>query len=149
MSVAVLERRGAVITGPPAAGKTRLARMGVESARNWGMSVARATATHAARGLPFGAFASLLPPDTFAEDRVREDHGDLLVRYRRAVVEAAEGRPLLLFVDDAHLLDNRSATLLHQLALTQAATALVTVRAGETAPDPVVALWKDGPAERI
>jgi hypothetical protein len=26
---------------------------------------------------------------------------------------------------------------------------LVTVRSGESAPDPVVALWKDGPAERI
>ena len=29
------------------------------------------------------------------------------------------------------------------------ALVLVTVRSGEAAPDPVVALWKDGPAERI
>jgi hypothetical protein len=55
----------------------------------------------------------------------------------------------VLFVDDAHLLDGGSATLLYQLALTGAATVLVTVRSGEVAPDPVVALWKDGPAERI
>ena len=55
----------------------------------------------------------------------------------------------MVFVDDAHLLDNGSAILLHQLALTRAATVLATVRSGEPAPDPVVALWKDGPAERI
>jgi DNA-binding CsgD family transcriptional regulator len=55
----------------------------------------------------------------------------------------------LVFVDDAHLLDNGSATLLHQLSLGRAATILATVLTGELAPDPVVALWKDGPAERI
>ncbi|HEY2128272.1 MAG TPA: LuxR C-terminal-related transcriptional regulator, partial [Streptosporangiaceae bacterium] len=55
----------------------------------------------------------------------------------------------VVFVDDAHLLDGGSATLVHQLALTRAATVLVTVRSGETAPDPVVALWKDALAERI
>ena len=46
----------------------------------------------------------------------------------------AQGRPLLVFVDDAHLLDNGSAVLVHQLALTQAATVLATVRAGEVLP---------------
>ena len=73
----------------------------------------------------------------------------LLGRYARAMVEEAQGRPLLVFVDDAHLLDNGSAILVHQLALTQAATVLATVRAGEVLPDPVLSLWKDGPAERI
>ena len=55
----------------------------------------------------------------------------------------------MVFADDAYLLDNGSATLVHHLALTQAATVLVTVRTGEPAPDPVVAMWKDGLAERI
>ena len=36
-----------------------------------------------------------------------------------------------------------------QLAQTQAATVLATVRAGEVLPDSVLSLWKDGPAERI
>ena len=73
----------------------------------------------------------------------------MLRRYCRAVVDAAKGRPLLVFVDDAHLLDDGSATLLHQLALSRAATVLATVRSGERAPDPVVALWKDALADRI
>ena len=113
------------------------------------MWLARTTATRASRGLPFGAFASLLPPDPVDDRLVRNDQGELLRRYIGAVVDGAEGRPLVVFVDDAHLLDSGSATLVHQLALTRAATVVATVRSGEAAPDPVVALWKDGPAERI
>src|SRR5690606_2727665 len=46
-------------------------------------------------------------------------------------------------------LDDASATLVHQVAATGAATVLATVTAGEPAPDAVVALWKDGLAERV
>ena len=69
--------------------------------------------------------------------------------YARAVTARAGGRTLVVFVDDAHLLDDGSATLVHQLALTRAATVLLTARTGEPAPDPVAALWKDGLAERV
>jgi hypothetical protein len=91
----------------------------------------------------------MLPADPDGDRLSREDRGDLLRRYGRAVLDGAGGRPLLVFVDDAHLLDDGSATLLHQLALTRAATVLATVRSGERAPDPVVALWKDALADRI
>jgi AAA ATPase domain len=146
---AVDAQRGAVITGPAGVGKTTLATAGLQLAQERGMSLARTTATRASRGLPFGAFASLLPPDPADERLGRGEHGELLRRYVQAVVAGAEGRPLVVFVDDAHLLDAGSGTLVHQLALTRAATVVATVRSGETAPDPVVALWKDGPAERI
>jgi len=91
----------------------------------------------------------MLPADPGDDRLSREDHGDLLRRYGQAVIDAAKGRPLLVFVDDAHLLDDGSATLLHQLALSRAATVLATVRSGERAPDAVVALWKDALADRI
>jgi hypothetical protein len=149
LAAAVVARRGAVITGPAGVGKTTLAVTGVELAQQRGMSMARATATRASRGLPFGALASMLPADPDGDRLSREDRGDLLRRYGRAVLDGARGRPLLVFVDDAHLLDDGSATLLHQLALTRAATVLATVRSGERAPDPVVALWKDALADRI
>ncbi len=55
----------------------------------------------------------------------------------------------MVFVDDAHLLDDGSAALVHQLALTGAATVIATVRSGETSPDAIAALWKEGPCERI
>ena len=89
-----------------------MAATGVELAQRRGMSMARATATQASRGLPFGALASMLPPDPGDDRLSREDHGDLLRRYGRAIVDGAGGRPLLVFVDDAHLLDDGSATLL-------------------------------------
>jgi hypothetical protein len=149
VTAAVIAERGAVITGFPGVGKTVLAMTCLQAAEERGMSVARTTATHASRGLPFGALASFLPPDPAADRLSRQDQTELLRRYSRAVVERAEGRPLVLFVDDAHLLDDGSATLVHQLALTRAATILATVRRGEAAPDPVIALWKDGPAERV
>ena len=43
----------------------------------------------------------------------------------------------------AHLLDDASATLLHQAVTTGAAVVVATVATGEPAPDSVVALWKD------
>ena len=149
LSAAVVARRAAVITGAAGVGKTALAMAGLRVAEQRGMSVARTAATWASRGLPFGALAPFLPPDPGGDGLAREDRGELLRRYSRAVAGRAGGQPLVVFVDDAHLLDGGSATLVHQLALTRAATVLVTVRLGEAAPDPVVALWKDGPAERI
>lgn len=149
LTAAVAAKRGAVITGSAGVGKTTLALSGVEWARQRGMAHRRASATRASQSLPFGAFASLSLRDRSDADATREDLGVLLGRYARAMVEEAEGRPLLVFVDDAHLLDNGSAVLVHQMALTQAATVVATVRAGEVLPDPVLSLWKDGPAERI
>jgi hypothetical protein len=39
--------------------------------------------------------------------------------------------------------------LVHQLALRRAATLVLTLRTGETAPDAVTALWKDGHLPRL
>jgi DNA-binding CsgD family transcriptional regulator len=146
---AVADRRGAVIIGPAGVGKTTLAMRYLELARKRGMAVARSSATRAAQALPFGALAPFLPPDPRGEGLSREDRSELLRRYCQALAEIGQGHPLVMFVDDAHLLDGGSAMLVHQLALTGTATVLVTVLSGETAPDPVVALWKDALAERI
>jgi DNA-binding CsgD family transcriptional regulator len=146
---AVTDQRGAVIIGPAGVGKTTLAMKYLELARKQGMAVARSSGTRASQALPFGALAPFLPSDPGGDGLGREDLAGLLRRYSRALADMGRGRPLVVFVDDAHLLDGGSATLVHQLALTGAATVLVTVRSGETAPDPVVALWKDALAERI
>jgi AAA ATPase domain len=149
LNTALAEQRGAVITGPAGVGKTTLAMVCLQAAEDRGMSVAHTTATHASRELPFGAFASFLPPDPGGDARGPGQLSALLSRYGQALVERAGRRPLVVFVDDAHLLDDGSATLVHQLALQWTATVLATVREGETAPDSVVSLWKDGPADRI
>ena len=55
----------------------------------------------------------------------------------------------MIGVDDAHLLDQLSATLLHQLALDGSVRIVATVRSGETVPDAITSLWKDGYLQRL
>ena len=51
------------------------------------------------------------------------------------------GKPgVVIGVDDAHLLDELSATLVHQLVLRRAASVVLTLRSGEATPDAVTAL---------
>ncbi len=143
-----LGKGGLVLAGPLGVGKTRLALECLKLAEAAGVSTARVTATRSASRLPFGALAPLLPA-VQSEAGAVDDKADLLRRSAASLVERASGRRLVLFVDDAHLLDDASATLVHQLVATGACTVVATLRSGETAPDAIVALWKDGPAERV
>jgi DNA-binding NarL/FixJ family response regulator len=56
---------------------------------------------------------------------------------------------VIIGVDDAHLLDELSAMLVHQLVLRRAVHVVLTLRTGETAPDAVTALWKEGHLTRL
>jgi DNA-binding NarL/FixJ family response regulator len=123
-----------VLAGPTGVGKTRLARELLVGADRRGRVTRWVTATQAARVVPLGAFAAVVgdtdgPPDVSTLGRAS------------ALVQREID---LLVVDDAHLLDEVSATLLHQLAVSRAAGLIVTVRAGEPTSDAVTALWKDG-----
>ncbi len=73
-----------------------------------------------------------------------------LLRRAREVLLADVGRAgVVLGVDDAHLLDELSATLVHQLVTRREARVVLTVRSGEPAPDAVTSLWKDGHLQRL
>ncbi|MFE1751652.1 LuxR C-terminal-related transcriptional regulator [Streptomyces anandii] len=120
-------RPGLVVTGPAGCGKTRLVLQAVRGS-DW----ARVTGTPAARRIPFAAFAHLLPGTVSLHRAVR-----LLSGVR------------LLLVDDAHLLDDASAALVHQLAV-QGRTRLLVVACddasgatvgGPGVPDAVSRLW--------
>jgi DNA-binding CsgD family transcriptional regulator len=138
---------GVVLAGPPGVGKTRLA---AECAAATGRDcyVARAAGHLASAELPFGALTHLLPSVDHGEEAMRQDRFGLLRQFATALTDLAGHRRLVFLVDDAHLLDMASATLIYQLALTHSAFVLATVRAGEVAPDAVVALWKDGLLDR-
>jgi ATP-dependent Clp protease ATP-binding subunit ClpA len=107
-------RRGAaVLAGPAGVGKTRLATECLSIAAAQGYVPLSVPATQGAAGLPFGAYAALVPE--------LEPGRDLLAVLRqiaRAVQRHGEGKPVAVFVDDAHLLDNSSAALTHLLATT-------------------------------
>ncbi|WP_328979434.1 LuxR family transcriptional regulator [Streptomyces canus] len=112
-------RHGIVVTGPAGRGKTRLV---TEAVR--GTDCARAAGTPETRGLPFAAFAHLVP-ETASLHRA---------------VQLLSGVRLLL-VDDAHLLDDASAALVHQLAVHGRTRLLVVATDGAAAPGAISRLW--------
>jgi DNA-binding CsgD family transcriptional regulator len=136
---------GVVLAGEAGVGKTRLAREALARAEAAGWEVEWLAATRAAASIPFGVVSHLLP----RAERLGDDRLDTLRRAAELLAERSGGRPLLVGVDDAHLLDDASAALVHQLAFRGLAVVVATVRTGEPAPDPVIALWKDGLARRL
>ena len=103
---------GFVIHGAPGVGKTRLADQCLAMADGSGRIVARATATEGSRSIPLGALAHLLPPGIGDE---RCDLVTVMSEVRPVLVAQARNGPLVLFVDDLHLLDATSATFVGQL----------------------------------
>jgi hypothetical protein len=136
--------RGVVLAGGPGTGKSRLLLETLLRAREAGGAVDCATATRAAASVPFGALSCLLPAAPWLSGHLE------LWRYvaERSAARASGGR-LILGIDDAHLLDEHSAALVHQLVMRGKMSAVVTVRAGEPVSDAVTALWKDGLARRL
>lgn len=133
-----------VVAGPPGVGKTRLAREALRIAGSTGRPTGWAAGTRAAAVIPLGALAHLLPAVELGSSPLA-----LLQHAVTALRELGGASRCLVGIDDAHLLDELSATLVHQIALSGSAALVLTVRTGEPAPDPVSALWKDGLAARI
>lgn len=132
-----------VLLGAAGVGKTRLAGEALARLGAAGAPTTWATATRSAATIPLGALAHLLTPGS-------ENAGALEAMAALAArFTAVAGGPPVIAVDDAHLLDDASAALLHHLVTSGRAFVLLTARTGEPAPDAVTAIWADGPAERI
>lgn len=135
-----------VLAGAAGVGKSRLASEAAKSAVQLGFSTAQAVASRAAASIPFGPFAPFLP-------EAGASAGGLLGLLRQASKAIAgragpEGK-LLLLVDDAQHLDDGSAALVQQLVQARTCSVVLSLRTPGPAPEPVIALWKDGLAERI
>jgi DNA-binding CsgD family transcriptional regulator len=134
--------RGIVLSGAAGVGKTRVAREVVASCgprdarRHW------IVGTTSASSVPLGAFAN-----------IASEFGPDPLRRVREVIDALIGddpdREVVLGVDDAHLLDGLSAFVVHQLVTRRLATVILTIRSGESPPDAITAVWKDGHLERL
>lgn len=131
------ESSGVVLVGAAGVGKTTLARAVTNSLRS---EVRWVASTESSKSIPLGVFAHLVGPST------SRDPTALLATARESLVTQEN---TIVGVDDAHLLDQLSATLLHQIAVDHAGRILATVRTGEPVPDAVTSLWKDGYLRRI
>jgi len=128
---------GILVIGDAGVGKTTLARL---VTRSLSCPVQWVVGTASARSIPLGVFAPFIGSVT-APDPVA-----YLAAARETLLAQEQ---CVIGVDDAHLLDQLSATLLHQLALDGSVRIVATVRAGETVPDAITSLWKDGYLQRL
>lgn len=122
------------ILGEAGSGKTRLAREALRRLEGEGWSVAGATATESAGTTPLGALAHLIPSGAM------DTPATLFALTQAAIVERTDGQVLVLHVDDAHLLDSSSASLLVTLAEAGTVRLVLTMRSGLRAPEALAAL---------
>ena len=139
-------RRSVVLVGPAGVGKTRLAREALDIAQTPGSTTRWVVATRSTSEVSYGGLATLLRK---VQLEGTSGPAELLRRNVIALTELAGPGKLLLGVDDAHLLDRASASLLQQLVADRAITIVVTVRAREPCPEGITALWKDDLALRL
>lgn len=133
-----------VVMAPAGVGKSRLARETLAEAERDGAVGLWVQATQSAASVPLGAFAPVIPSEVRSDDSF-----ELLRRSAQMLHERAGARPLVVGVDDAHLLDPSSAALVLHLVSSATAFVLATVRRGEPCPDAIVSLWKDEDAWRL
>lgn len=127
MEQAISGGNGVVLCGAPGVGKTRLVREVLAVLEKRGRPVERVVATRATSAIPFGAVSHLLS--------------------RNGRPEVLDG--LVVGVDDAHLLDDASAAVIHRLAVLGGVCLLVTVRSGQRCPDAITALWTQELIRRV
>lgn len=134
-----------LLTGSPGVGKSRLmrelvGRLGDTATAAW-VTGSSSTAT-----VPLGALAHALPRQTST------DPVDLLAEVRAALGGGSAPSParrLVLALDDAHLLDPTTVTLLAQLVWAGGTRLVATLPDRSVAPEPLQLLWRAGRATVI
>jgi tetratricopeptide (TPR) repeat protein len=150
----LLTERGAggiALLGVDGVGKTTLA--GQIAERLGQRSPVRVIGTATQSQIPFGAFDSLVNITEVGKPAVLIQAAlDSLLTQNSLLTQADDA---LIIIDDAHLLDPLSATLVYQLAQhlksaqPRRGRILVTARSTPPIPTAVAALWEDGLLRRV
>ena len=136
--------RGLVVYGPAGVGRSRFAAE-VLAQSGGGRFIRAVTAFNTPR-VPLGAVTSLVPNEPVTDAGLAVS---AVRRLRRARTQITADGPVLLVIDDAHLLDPLSLTLLQQLINDEQVQVMITVRAGDIVPDALSALWRTERLDRI
>ena len=113
---AVQRRGGVVLAGASGVGKTRLAREVVAAAESAGAQAQWVAATRSAGTVSLAAFAHLVPADARRADESQDRRALALDAILQDLEHRSRRERVVVGVDDAHLLDDASATLVHLLA---------------------------------
>lgn len=138
---------GVVIFGAAGVGKTRIAEEMRAQVERTGRTTRRAIALDPAASTPLGALAHLLPADVVRGAVTGEDASVIFGQAFDAF--AAQIEPTLLLIDDVHLLDATSLSLVAQLAANRLVFVLATARTGEPVSAGLAALLRIDGVERI
>ena len=133
---------GVAICGPSGVGKSRVAREALEAATSAGREVRWVVGTSCGRGIPLGALAAWA-------GLAGGDSLHLVCEVIESLTAASSGAPVVVGVDDPHLLDDLSMFVLQQIVQRGVAKVLLTERDDEPIAVGVQELWKLGQFERI
>ncbi|MCP9274018.1 helix-turn-helix transcriptional regulator [Mycolicibacterium arenosum] len=137
-----VDASGALIRGPEGVGKSRLAREALTAAAATGCATRTAAGTSSARNVPLGAFTAWAPSGV-------TDTVGLVRGVIEALTSAPPAAKAVLAVDDAHLLDDLSTFVVHQIVLRRSATVLLTVRDDVLVGEATREIWRSGAIERL
>jgi DNA-binding CsgD family transcriptional regulator len=140
--IAATDVRGIIVSGAEGVGKTRMVRDALAAAAARGWQCRWVVGTSSARDIPLGPFTDWAPSGV-------TDTVSLLRGVIEAVTASPSGAPVLVGVDDVHLLDDLSTFVVHQIVQRGAAKVVLTVRDGESIPTAVQEIWKDGQFARL
>jgi len=127
------EFQGVLLVGDSGIGKSALARALADTVKSRGLTVQFVLGTETSKAVPLGAFYWLTTLHVVREPAVM----------LAAAQKTMEQERTLVVVDDAHLLDPLSATLVYHLATGGSTRLIVTIRSPSAVPDAVTALWKE------
>jgi DNA-binding CsgD family transcriptional regulator len=133
---------GVVLCGPAGVGKSRIVREALTAAESNQREIRWIVGTSSGRAVPLGAFAGWVGSAEHDNLRLVRDVVD-------SVTSTSSGDLAVIGVDDAHLLDDLSTFVIHQIVQRGAAKVLLTVRDGELIPAATQELWKAGQFDRL
>lgn len=134
---------GILLCGPEGVGKSRIAREALSAVSAKGGETRWVAGTSAARDIPLGAFSTWVPAGTFET-----------VALIRGVIEALTARasgtgPVVIGVDDVHLLDDLSAFVVHQIVARGRVRVVLSARDDTPIPAPIQEAWTAGHCDRL